>query len=93
MLTLLQHQHSQTTTVWQIIINEYHFVLKSLLRKVYGCHHDLGNRYRVSVSQMITVVSSFMIYHRVCNRTNMTGITCGAGTEYPSRATEITSGF
>ena len=28
--------------------------LKSLLRKFYGRHHDFGNRYGVSVSQMIT---------------------------------------
>ena len=28
--------------------------LKSSLRKFYGHHHDLGNRYRISVSQMTT---------------------------------------
>ena len=28
--------------------------LKSSLRKLYGCHHDLVDRYRISVSQMAT---------------------------------------
>ena len=38
-----------------------------------GRHHDLVNRYGISVSQMITdmihlpVLSSFMTYHRLCN--------------------------
>jgi hypothetical protein len=31
------------------------------------------------------VPSSFMTYHRVCNRSNTTGATCGPGTAYPSR--------
>ena len=30
--------------------------------------------------------SSCMTYHQVCNKSNMTGVTCGAGTAYPSRA-------
>ena len=29
------------------------------------------------------VLSSFMTYHRVCNKSNTTGATCGAGTTYP----------
>jgi hypothetical protein len=28
--------------------------LKSSLRKLYGCHHDLVDRYGISVSQMTT---------------------------------------
>jgi len=38
-------------------------------------------------------ISSFMTYHRVCNYINTTGVTRGAGTAYPSRATEFTLGF
>jgi hypothetical protein len=30
------------------------------------------------------VLSSFMTYHRVCDKSNTTGATCGAGTAYPS---------
>ena len=30
-----------------------------------------------------SVLSSFMIYHRVCNKSNTTGATIGAGTAYP----------
>ena len=30
------------------------------------------------------VLSSFMIYHRVCNNCNMENVTRGAGTAYPS---------
>jgi hypothetical protein len=51
--------------------------LKSSLRKFYGRHHDLVDRYGIYVSQMTTicftcrktfpVLSSFIIYHRVCN--------------------------
>ena len=36
------------------------------------------------------LLSSFMTYHRVCNKSNTTGETCGAGTDYPSVAPEIT---
>ena len=67
--------------------------LKSSLRKFYGHHHDLVDRYGVSVSHMTMdmfclcnhnpVFSSFMTYHRVCNKCNTTGVACGAGTAYP----------
>ena len=33
------------------------------------------------------------IYHRICNQINMTGVTSGAETAYPSGAPEFTSGF
>jgi hypothetical protein len=36
---------------------------------------------------------SFMTYHQVCNKSNMTGATCGAGTAYPFKAPEFTPGF
>jgi hypothetical protein len=41
----------------------------------------------------IQVLSSFTTYHRVCNWSNMTGATSGAGTAYPSGAPEFTLGF
>jgi hypothetical protein len=34
-----------------------------------------------------------MTYHRVCNKGNTTGATCGAGTAYLSGAPEITPSF
>jgi len=53
--------------------------LKSSLRKFYSRHHDLVNRYGISVSQRpwicstcrkyLPVLSSFMTYDRVCNYT------------------------
>ena len=52
--------------------------LKSSLRKLCGRHHDLVD------------LSSFMTYHRVCNQINTTGATSGAGTAYPSGASEFT---
>ena len=79
--------------------------LRSSLRKFYGRHHDVANRYRVSVSQMITdmfclsyynhnpVPSLFVTYHRICNKSNTTGVTCGAGNAYPSGAPEFTTVF
>jgi hypothetical protein len=48
--------------------------LKSLLRKLCGRHHDLVDRYGISVLQM-------------------TGVTSGPGTAYPSGAPEFTPGF
>jgi hypothetical protein len=39
------------------------------------------------------VLSSYMTYHRICNNSNMTGATSGAGTAYPSRALKFTLGF
>jgi len=36
---------------------------------------------------------SITTYHRVCNYSNMTGATCGAGTAYPSGAAKFTAGF
>jgi hypothetical protein len=39
------------------------------------------------------VLSSFMTYIRICNQTNTTGATSGAGTAYPSGASEFTPGF
>jgi len=34
-----------------------------------------------------------MAYHWVCNKSNMMGATCGAGTVYSSEAPEFTPGF
>ena len=50
--------------------------LKSSFWKLYGHHHDLVDRYGISVSQMTMymfhvntpVLSSFMTCHRICNR-------------------------
>jgi hypothetical protein len=45
---------------------------ESSLRKFYGRHHDFVDRYEIYVPNMTTnmfhlsVLSSFMIYHRVC---------------------------
>ena len=35
------------------------------------------------------VLFLFMTYHRVCNKSNTTGVTSGAGTAYPSGAPEF----
>ena len=39
------------------------------------------------------VHSSFMTYNQVCNKSNTTGVKCGAGTEYPSWAHKFTPDF
>ena len=57
------------------------------------------SRLTVSVSQMTTemfhlsVISSFMTCHRVCNQINTTDATSGAGIANPSGAPEFTPGF
>ena len=38
-------------------------------------------------------LSSLMTFHWVCNKSNMTSATCGAGTVYPSETPGLTSGF
>ena len=78
--------------------------LKSSHRKFYGHHLDLVDRYGISVSQMtiwicstcrkhFAVLSSGMIYHRVCNSINTTGARSGLGNAYPFGAPEFTPGF
>ena len=39
------------------------------------------------------VLISFMTYHRVCSKSNTTGATYGAGTDYRPGAPEFTPGF
>ena len=77
--------------------------LKSSLRKFYIHHHDQVNRYGTSVSQMTTiystwrkhvsVLSSYMAFHQVCNQSNTTGATSVVGTAHPSGAPEFTTVF
>jgi len=47
----------------------------------YICYVGLNHR---------PVLSSFLIYHRICNKSGMTDVTCGAGTAYPSGVTQFT---
>ena len=37
--------------------------------------------------------NGLITYHRICNKSNTTGVTGEAGTTYPSGAHEFTSGF
>ena len=39
------------------------------------------------------VLSSFVTYHQVCDKSSVTGTTCGARTAYPLRAPEFTPAF
>jgi len=79
------------------------FKLKSLLRKFYGRHHDWlivmeylchkWPRICSTCSKQFPILSSFMTYHRVCNKINTTGVTSGAETAYHSGAPEFTPSF
>jgi hypothetical protein len=79
------------------------YFLEVITSKVYGRHPDLDNRHGVSMSQMTTdmsncccsrnqkpVLSLFMTYYPVCNKSNSKGDACGSGTVYPSRALAFT---
>ena len=65
--------------------------------------HDLVNRHEISVSQRTRiysvcrnhnpVLSSIMIFQRVCSKTNTTCDKCGAGITYPSGTLEPISGL
>jgi hypothetical protein len=81
--------------------------MKSSLRKFYDRHHNLVDRYGISVWQINDngyvpfvvcnhnpVLSSFITDHWVCNRkSNTTGFTCGTGTAYLSGASEYNLGY
>jgi hypothetical protein len=77
--------------------------MESSLWKFYDGHHDLVNRYGVSVSQMTQIcsvcrnynpiLSSFMVYHRDCNKSSTTHATYGAWAAYPSRTHEFNPSF
>ena len=71
--------------------------LKTSLGKICGSHHDLVNGYgclwhrypricSVCRSYIPVLLSSFMSYLRILNKSNTTGATSGAGTVYPSEA-------
>jgi hypothetical protein len=58
----------------------------------YGSH--ASDRLSLLCNDMINMVlSSFMTDHVVCNQSNTTGATSGAGTAYPSGASEFIAGF
>jgi len=77
--------------------------LKSSLWKFYDRLHDLVNRYGISMSKITTVscvfrnhkpiLSQFMTYHPICNKSNTAGTASGTGTAYPSGAPEFTLVF
>ena len=67
-------------------------------------HHDLLSRYKVYVSRMTTemfqfvvitnpMLSSFMTYHRVCNKRNTTVATCEERISYSSGTPKFTPSF
>jgi hypothetical protein len=62
------------------------------LNKGKTSHYTLSVIHNI-MCKHFTVLSSFMIYHWVCNYINMMGVTSGAGTVYPSGETEFTPVF
>ena len=75
----------------------------------YDRHHDFVNRYGIAGSQTtmdrVHIVSMLFVYsftytgvqhyfHIICRfDSNMTGVTCKAGTAIPSGSHEVMSGF
>ena len=59
----------------------FSYKLRSSPPKFYGCHYDLVNRYGISMSQITTDMFRLSSgpFHRVCNKSNTTDATCGAG--------------
>jgi hypothetical protein len=58
---------------------------------MYLSTHICGHHYLIEVHNQ--ALSSSITCHRVCDKSNKTGATCGTGTAYPSRAPEFTSVF
>ena len=95
-------QHLQHLSVDQIFQSLWFLSKGFLVAKIshhceqiYGCQHDIINCNGISVSQITMdmfhlskslVLFSFMIYHQVCNKNNMTGV-------YPSGGPEFTPSF
>ena len=71
------------------------FQLLLALWKVYGSHHDIVNRYEMSLSQMTKDMFplSWSQSWQIFDKSNSTGATIGAGIAYPSGAPEFTSVF
>lgn len=77
--------------------------LKSSLGKFYDRLYDIVNHYGISMSKITTVssvfrnhktiLSPFMPYHPICNKSNTTGTVSGTGTDYPSGSLEFTLVF
>ncbi len=99
-----QHLSQPNYVILTLICGKVYFVqLKSSLRKVYGRNYDLVNYMYNGISVTSDICSTcrkhfpalslFMTYHRVCNWSNTTGGTSGAGTAYPSGASEFTLSF
>ena len=76
---------------WKLLNKGFLLVnLKSSLRKFYGCHHDLVDRFCVTNDHGYVpfVVNGPFLIHDLspdCNYINTTGATSGEGTAYPSR--------
>ena len=76
---------------------------KSSLQIFYGRHQHLVDCYGISVRydhaycfgclNHNPLLSSFMTFQQVCNKSNTTDATGGAGTTYPSGVHEFISGF
>jgi hypothetical protein len=60
--------------------------LKSLRRKCYGRHNYLLNPHGICYvcSNQSLVLSSFMTYHQVCNKSNNDSAICRLGNAYTS---------
>jgi hypothetical protein len=71
------------------------FQLLLALWKVYGSHHDIVNRYEMSLSQMTKDMFplSWSQSWQIFDKSNSTGATIGSGIAYPSGAPEFTSVF
>ena len=73
-------------------------LLEVTFQMFYGCHHDLDNRYGLSLSQMTSdmfrnhnlIISSFVTFDQNCKKSNITGATSGAENDCPSGALEFT---
>ena len=67
--------------------------LKSSFRKFYDRRNDLTNRFITEYLCHNPVLSTFMTYYSVCNKSNTMDATCAAGNVYPPRAPELTPVF
>ena len=70
--------------IFEAVLNQGSIVvkLKPELRKFYSRHHDLINRYGISMSQITTDIypSSLMAYNLIIDKSKSTGATSRSGT-------------
>ena len=73
------------------VLSDIYFVFFMCLVFIVVCVGSLW--YLLIDNELIWILSTFITYHRICNKRNTTGDTCGTGITYPPGAPEFNLRF